>query len=409
MACMPAVSAPSVLAPAPASTRTHLCYSTEMRRGALSLRPARAIPTLRLGGHRDARGAVVVRATAAEGAVELQAKVTSKCFFDVEVGGEPAGRIVIGLFGEVVPKTVDNFRALCTGEKGYGYKGCSFHRIIKDFMIQGGDFQQNNVAVCVWVVLCRPGTHASSGASSGSSPAEPNSCLSDRGPLETCAARRSALGLRFMVLLMHVLFIGAVFILSPVSPFPLYSLRVAACSRATVGMLLGGEDMHRFPMRSPRMDRDDLIRSPAARQIVSNYFGYPEHTPPLLAPLLRLFRFVSTSRSITLPRHRWTEQHVRADVGRAHPVPAEAHVRLRHLRVRRDGEGHPEQGQPALRVRHALVKPYKEKGKVPDRFRKLQHAHHGGAEFAGCASPTGLLDSRDPYALLLLSSAQVFS
>jgi peptidyl-prolyl cis-trans isomerase B (cyclophilin B) len=53
-----------------------------------------------------------------QGAVELQAKVTSKCFFDVEVGGEPAGRIVIGLFGEVVPKTVDNFRALCTGRLG---------------------------------------------------------------------------------------------------------------------------------------------------------------------------------------------------------------------------------------------------------------------------------------------------
>ena len=47
--------------------------------------------------------------------MELQAKVTSKCFFDVEVGGEPAGRIVIGFFGEVVHKTVDNFRALCTG------------------------------------------------------------------------------------------------------------------------------------------------------------------------------------------------------------------------------------------------------------------------------------------------------
>ena len=63
---MPAVSATSVLAPAPASPRSQLCYSTETRRGALSLRPARAIPALRLVGHRDARGAVVVRAAAAE-------------------------------------------------------------------------------------------------------------------------------------------------------------------------------------------------------------------------------------------------------------------------------------------------------------------------------------------------------
>uniref|UniRef100_A0A804UAA7 Uncharacterized protein n=1 Tax=Zea mays TaxID=4577 RepID=A0A804UAA7_MAIZE len=69
---------------------------------------------------------------------------------------------------------------------------------------------------------------------------------------------------------------------------------------------------------------------------------------------------------------------------------------------------HPEQGNPHfVRDVRVLVKPYKEKGKVPGRFRKLQHAHHGGAEFAGCASPTGLLDSRDPYALLLLSGAQV--
>ncbi|KAL5669504.1 hypothetical protein ACJX0J_021725, partial [Zea mays] len=148
---------------------------------------------------------------------------------------------------------------------------------------------------------------------------------------------------------------------------------------AAAGMLLGGEDMHRFPVRSPRMDRGDLIGSPAARQIyltfpadstfseedVSNYFSMFGPVQDVRIPYQqkRMFGFVTFVYAET----------VKAILSKGNPhFVCDARV---------------------------LVKPYKEKGKVPDRFRKLQHTHHGGAEFVGCASPTGLLDSRDPYDL----------
>ncbi|MFI1168928.1 peptidylprolyl isomerase [Streptomyces sp. NPDC020801] len=68
----------------------------------------------------------------------------SNVYFDITINDEPAGRIVFRLFDDVVPKTARNFRELATGEHGYGYEGSVFHRVIPDFMLQGGDFTRGD-------------------------------------------------------------------------------------------------------------------------------------------------------------------------------------------------------------------------------------------------------------------------
>ena len=76
--------------------------------------------------------------------VEVKHNDRFKCFFEIDLDGEPSGRIVMELRGDVAPKTCENFRALCTGEAGFGYEGSPFHRVIPGFMCQGGDFTNQN-------------------------------------------------------------------------------------------------------------------------------------------------------------------------------------------------------------------------------------------------------------------------
>ncbi|MEU8525907.1 MULTISPECIES: peptidylprolyl isomerase [Streptomyces] len=70
--------------------------------------------------------------------------MSQNVFFEVSADGEPLGRIEFKLYDDVVPKTARNFRELATGENGYGYKGSPFHRVIPEFMLQGGDFTNQN-------------------------------------------------------------------------------------------------------------------------------------------------------------------------------------------------------------------------------------------------------------------------
>ncbi|CAM0146898.1 unnamed protein product [Urochloa decumbens] len=149
--------------------------------------------------------------------------------------------------------------------------------------------------------------------------------------------------------------------------------------RAAAAMVHGGEDMHRFPARSPRIMEHggDLIGSPAAWQI---YLTFPADSTFTEADVSNCFSMYGPVQDVRIP---YQQKRMFGFVTFVY----EESVRI----ILNKGNPH------FVCNSRVLVKPYKDKAKVPDRLRNLHHPHHG--DFVGCTSPTGLLDSRDPFDL----------